>query len=135
MFDAQAYWKTTEPPTFKDPKGRVHVGRLIGADTFMRLQATTRTKKPDGTPDLQALNQSMRRIVEAMFPHPWWKVWSHSVQWYVWRLPQLARMRAIWDFMQSQARANGTELGPLPGITPETSGATDGTPVPQTPGS
>lgn len=120
MFDAQAYHRAVSQPSFKDERGRIHVGRVIGTDTFFTVRAKTSVKNPDGSLDFVALNCGLRQMVDLMFPHPWWKVWRHSVRWHVWQLPWLGRMGAIWSFMQSQVKATtGAELGPLPGTTPE----------------
>ena len=119
MFDAPAYLKSLEPPVFIDPTGKTHVGRIIGADTWQRLQSRVRlTRREDGTFDPRELNRAMNAMVNAMFPKSSWKVWERSVAWHLWRLPATGRMRAVWSFMQSQASANGTEPEPLPGTTP-----------------
>jgi len=121
MFDAPAYLKSLQPPEFIDQNGHKHVGRIIGADTWQRLQSRVRlTKREDGSFDPQDLNRAMNAMVHAMFPRPWWKVWERSVAWHLWRLPGTGRMRAVWSFMQSQASANGMEPEPLPGTTPDT---------------
>lgn len=119
MFDAQAYYKSITPPEFIDPTGKKHVGRILGADTWFKLQTSLRNPtRADGTTDHRKLDAAMKKIADAFFPHPWWKFREKSVRYWLWQMPFMGRMRAIWDFMQSQASAMGTSLPPLPGTSP-----------------
>ena len=146
MFDAQAYFKSLDPPVFVDPTGKRHVGQIIGADTWLRMQTRLRSPiRPDGTTDSVALTKAMRAVIKSFFPHPWYRFWEKSVLDWMWELPPVARMRAIWDFMQSQANAMGvlttSPLGTSPTSTlpqaenphgPQTSGSSQDsmTPIP-----
>ena len=119
MFDSPAYYKSLTSPEFIDPTGKKHTGRVIGADTWFQMQAKLRSPiREDGTVDHHALMKAMRTMVNAFFPHPWWKFWEKSVAYWLWQMPMVGRMRAVYDFMQSQASAMGTSLSPLPGTHP-----------------
>jgi hypothetical protein len=122
MFDSPALVAALATPVFIDLQGKTHTGRILGADSWFRLMASIRVvKRADGTFDPRLLSRAMRMIVDAFFPRPWWKFWEKPVSYHVWQLPPDLRMAAVWDFMQSQASVSGTELVPLPGITPPTS--------------
>lgn len=133
-FDARAYYDTLSAPVFIDPTGHRHVGRIIGADTYFRLQSKMRSPlRTDGTADPRALAKAMRTVVRAFFPHKWYQFRTKSVERWLWEMPSVGRMRAIWSFMQSQASAMGTTLGPLPGTSPISTPQTDASlPAPQT---
>jgi hypothetical protein len=118
MFDALAYVKALETPTYKDVDGTVHLGRLIGADTFIKLAPRMRTKKADGSPDVAAINRTMLAICNAMFPPDRWRPWRKSVAHRIWQLPPSGRMRAVYDFLASQATAMGMTPPELPGTSP-----------------
>lgn len=122
MFDSPALVAALTIPVFIDINGKKHVGRILGADSWFRLMARIRlVKRKDGTFDPRLLSNAMRMIVDEFFPRPWWKLWEKPVSYHVWQLPPELRMAAVWDFMQSQASVSGTELVPLPGMTPQTS--------------
>jgi len=108
MFDASSYLATLEPPVYVDRAGRKHVGRILGADQWLAFQQSLR--------DTKGIDPVLRRIVTNIFPHPWWKIWQRSVARDIWQLPPIGRMRAVWDFMQSQAKAMGVSF---PGTFPQ----------------
>lgn len=109
-FDARAYYASLEAPEFIDPTGKRHVGVILGADTWERLQVRLRSShREDGSYDRRGLSGAMRLICDATFPHPWYRRGKSVTQW-VWELPEIGRMRAVWDFMRSQAKSRGTEL-------------------------
>ena len=111
MFDARAYYASLDLPEFIDPTGRVHKGRILGTDHWQRLQVKLRlSKNSDGSYNPKGLNKAMRMITEATFPSKWWKPWEKSVADWIWELPEIGRMRAVWDFMRSQAKSRGTDL-------------------------
>lgn len=121
MFDSPAYLRTQSPPVFIDSDGKTHTGQILGADTWLRLHGKLRlSRRDDGKYDPRALNIAMMALINAFFPRAWWKVWKRSVAWYVSQLPLDGRMRALWDFIRSQAIASGMEPAPLPGTTPQT---------------
>lgn len=123
MFDARAYYATLELPEFIAPNGKRYVGRILGADTWARLQTKLRvSKQADGTYNPRGLSSAMKLICDATFPKKWWKPWERSVADWVGTLPEIGKMRAVWDFMRSQAKARGENL-------PETLG-TESTPTP-----
>lgn len=117
MFDAPEYAKAFEPPTFRDLDGRLHVGRLMGAHSWMKLQPALRAANKDGTPNHRAIEKASFEIVVALFPAPWWAPWRRGrVARLVWKLPPVMRLKAFWDFMGSQARWLGLPvLDKLPG--------------------
>lgn len=139
MFDASAYLKTLEPPVFIDPNGKKHVGVIIGADTWFRLQQQMRgakTKVEDMDVAVRLTDAALYEIINAIFPPSKWKFWQKSVAYWIFRLPLKGRMRAVWDFMQSQAKAMGTELVPMPGMFPTLEDKVDAKPADSpTPGS
>ncbi len=129
MFDSPAYMRSLSAPEFIDLTGKKHIGRIIGADTWFRLQASLRSPvREDGTTDHRALDKAMRKIVRAFFPHPWYDFREKSVEYWLWQLPGVGRMRAFWDFMQSQVSAMGTSLSPLPGTFPTSTAPADSAP-------
>lgn len=120
MFDAQQYLESIDHPTFIDPTGRKHVGRILGADHWLRLQLKLRRCRKineDGseTWDAAGLDRAMKEIVRAVFPTTWYKPWEKSVRHWLWKLPSIGRARAVWDFLQSLAKAMGEEVVPFPG--------------------
>jgi len=122
MFDSPALVAALTTPVFIDLQGKKHVGRILGADSWFRLMSRIRlAKRTDGTFDPRQLNTAMRSIVDSFFPRARWKFWEKPVSWHVLQLPPQLRMAAVWDFMRSQASVSGTELAPLPGMTPPTS--------------
>lgn len=138
MFDAPEYAKAFEPPTFIDLDGKKYVGRLLGAHSWFKLQPAMRAIGKDGELDHKEIEKATFKIVGALFPTPWWAPWR-SVARKVWKLPPLMRVRAVWDFMDSQARWLGLPaLDKLPGkFQAETqSSAAPASPSPgsQTPG-
>ncbi len=111
MFDAQAYLTTLEPPVYIDRAGKKHTGRVLGADQWLMFQHSLRAS--------DNVDRILQRIVAHIFPHPWWKIWRHSVRWDIWQLPPIGRMRAVWNFMQSQAKAMGVSFpGTFPTLQP-----------------
>ena len=120
MFDAAEYVRAFEPPTFTDVDGTRYVGRLIGADTWFKLQPSLRIVNADGSPNHVAIERATRKIVHEMFPTAWWTPWR-SVARKVWRLPPLIRVRAIMDFMHSQDQWIRGRLDPRPGSSLATS--------------
>lgn len=109
MFDAPAYLAAFDAPTYIDQAGKKHVGRILGADHWLRLQIKMRARNDDGTPNYAEIERNMARIVNDMFPRAWWKVWERSVFSWLRQLPPMGRMQAVWDFMGSQAKAMGSE--------------------------
>jgi hypothetical protein len=111
MFDARAYYATLESPTFIAPSGKVYVGQILGTDTWQRLNVKLRhARRENGTFEPSGLNVAMRLICDATFPRKWWKPWEKTVAHHVWEMPEIGRMRAVWDFMRSQAKSRGTDL-------------------------
>lgn len=118
MFDARAYYATLEVPVFIAPNGREYRGRILGADTWERLQQKLRlSRNSDGSFNPKGLAGAMRIICDETFPPNRWKPWDKSVADWVWELPEIGRYRAVWDFMQSQAKARGESLPPMPGTS------------------
>lgn len=115
MFDADEYLEALEPPVFKH-KDRVHVGRILSEDEFLRfapkLQAAAR-KELDYT-EYRVLIWQLGR---AMFPKPFWKFWEPSVGRILLRLPLKVREAALKDFFESQGKALGIKSAqsPTPG--------------------
>lgn len=119
VFDAQQYLDAVSPPTFKDPTGRLHVGRVLSVDQWtpleMRLRAAALTKT------WPPLVLAMRLMVRAFFPQPWYKrlrlgVRGRSVEtWIFEHLPPIVQLRAVWSFMESQGTALGIKLEAPPG--------------------
>ncbi len=120
MFDATEWKKAFEPPTFTDLDGKVYVGRLMGADTWFRLQPDLRIANTDGSPNHAAIEKATYRIVSRMFPTPWWAPWRNVAR-KVWRLPPIMRMRAVMDFTHSQDQWIRGRLSPRPGNAPVSS--------------
>ncbi len=109
-FDARAYYASLEAPVFIDPTGKQHVGIILGTDSWERLQVKLRlARRDDGTYERRGLNGAMRLICDETFPRPWYRRGKSVTQW-VWELPEIGRMRAVWDFMRSQAKARGAEM-------------------------
>ncbi len=125
MFDATEYKRAFEPPTYVDLDGKKHVGRLIGAHTWFKLQPDLRIVREDGSPDHPAIERTMIKIVRTMFPAPWWAPWR-GVARKVWRLPPIMRMRAFMDFMHSQDQWIRGRLSPRPGSGPAESPSSGG---------
>jgi hypothetical protein len=114
MFDAMVHVKALEAPTFKDVDGTIHYGRLVGTDTFLRIAPKLRVKDAKGNPDGPAINRAMKEIADLMFPPDRWRPWRLSVARRLWRLPPSVRMRAVYDFLVSQAKAMGMTPPELP---------------------
>lgn len=122
MFDAPVYLASIEPPVFVDLYGKKRIGRVLGTDHWLKLQSRLRLARANDMNPAE-LNAAMIGFVEAVFPHSRWKFWEKSVAWHVGQLPQEGRVRAVWDFMQSQAKALGMEadsLGTFPTSTAPT---------------
>ena len=126
MFDAAAYYRSLTPPTFIDPTGKTHVGKIIGADTWFRMQTSIRSPiREDGSVDHVALTKAMKKMVNTFFPPTWRNLWEKTVARWLWEMPSIGRMRAVYDFMQAQASAMGTSMSPLPGTFPISTLPTD----------
>lgn len=118
-FDARAYYDTLSAPVFIDRDGHRHVGSIVGADTYFQLQTKLRSPlRADGTADRRALDKAMRTVVRTFFPHKWYQFRTKSVEHWLWEMPYVGRMRAVWSFMHSQASMMGITLPPLPGTFP-----------------
>lgn len=116
-FDSQQYMAALQPPTFIALNGRKYVGRILSVDEWQPYQIQMRDAgRGDGTVDWNKLRKVMYNITKALFPKPWWKFWERGAIYWLRKLPPVGQMRAVWDFMQSQAKALGMELKPTPGM-------------------
>lgn len=112
LFDSQQYLEALGPPEFVAPNGKKYVGRILSTDQFLKYQALFRGASESGL----AQRRAMFKITAAIFPKPWWKVRERSVASWLRTLPPVGQVRAVWDFMQSQAKAYQTTLTPSPGM-------------------
>jgi hypothetical protein len=113
MFDAQQYLESLEPATFRDPKGRLHIGRVLSYQEWLPFQDRMRElSKGESSPE--KTTAIIREFCGALFPKPWWKFWRRSVAEHILMLPPPAAIEALQSFSQSQAKiltANPSGLG------------------------
>lgn len=118
VFNAKEYLEALQPPRFVAPDGTEYVGRILSADEWEPLQLSMRRSSAEGT-RWKDVHSNIRRICDAMFPPPRFHRLRglRSVADWISLLPPVGQMRAVWDFMQSQARAQGVTLTPSPGTS------------------
>lgn len=114
MFDAKEYLEAQEPPRFVAPDGTTYVGRILSHRQWLPLQRYV--NELAALPNLthERLYVAASRLASAMFPRTWRHPLRRTVAGWMKRLPPVAVLRALWDFMEAQAPSLGVTIPKLP---------------------
>lgn len=110
-FDADAFLDALRPPEFTH-RGRMYRGRALSVEEWAPFEVPLQRAMKGELSD-QEVHGLIRGILRAMFPRPRWAVWRPHVADLVLSLPNAARVEALRDFWEAQARA--TSGSPTPG--------------------